>query len=88
MKATIKFLLIFIISMGSFSLTKAIGSVQNVPVQIVFIGDGNNKPKPKKDKSKKFDEDKMKRVKKPSELNKSKRAEKEPVYHPRTIIVV
>jgi len=60
----------------------------NVPEHVSYTSLGDPKPDTKKGKSKKAQDDKLKRTKKPGELNKNKRADKAPVYKPTTIIVV
>jgi hypothetical protein len=80
--------IVFLFAFCSFYASKGAAPGKNLPVSLKSIFAGHKKPTTKKKTVNKKQEDTMKRRKKPAELNKSKRADREPEYHPRTIIVV
>jgi hypothetical protein len=99
MKTSFKIIIVlFLISVGFAPIkAKAEGGNDNsLPGLFKFMTQGDRKPATKKEKRKektkekpgKADEDKMRRHKKPTEQNRSRRADQDPGYVPRTIIVV
>ncbi len=74
---------------GLPAMARASSKIPNVdPGDIHFSQLVSNKQAKKKEKHNKEKDDKLRKAKKPADLNRSKRADKMPVQPPRTIIVV